>query len=88
MNILPLVTAFILLFALCSYTLLQQYISVSHESFKIRAAHRIERQHLSEIDRLAYRRHRNKNPEAKPSNKSETAEYISPRTFFPCCAIV
>lgn len=86
MNILPMVTALALLFALCSYTLMHQYIAVKFESQKVRGAHRIERVFLSEIDRGRYRSH-----SAKPSNKKKEEQsdeqikemtYHSPRMLF------
>ncbi|NGX45097.1 MAG: hypothetical protein K940chlam2_00239 [Chlamydiae bacterium] len=86
MNILPMVTAFALLFALCSYTLLHQSIAVQFESIKVRGAHRIERVLLTELDRISYHRHPVKTSNKKkdkPKDKEITEmKYHSPRMVF------
>lgn len=80
------VTAFALLFALCSYTLLHQSIAVQFESIKVRGAHRIERVLLTELDRARYHRHpvkTSKKQKEEPTDKEITEmKYNSPRMAF------
>lgn len=81
MNILPLVSAFILLFALGSYTLVHEYHAAMQEKFHYTAALRIQRRWAKCIQAEEFRKLPGKNEETKEKKESEKkgGEYKSPR---------
>lgn len=91
MNILPLVTAFLLLFALGAYTLLHQSIATRQEERHLEGAQRLHWRKVSQADRALYKalpaKPTNTKTEKKPS-APKPSPYISPRKKFnlPECA--
>lgn len=84
MNILPLVTAFMLLFAIGAYTLLQQAISTRQEERHFGAAQRLHWKSVSQIESALYKLHPGQSPShvAKEKTKQPDKPYESPRTKF------
>lgn len=87
MNILPIATAFIFLFALQAYTLLQRTMATSQETMHFSGAQRIYWNHLNQEQRQLYKTFKNSIPaakknEKKPASAPKESEYKSLRTYF------
>ena len=85
MNVLPLVSAFILIFAICSYTFVHNVRTAMEEKIHFSASHRISRKFVSNLTKKAYAQEDAKN--LHPTKKEKTkvkkeTPYRSPRDFF------
>ena len=89
MNILPLVSAFIFLFALGSYTLIHHFKATMQEQNHYSASLNIQRKYAKKILKKKWKEIEGKNLHPKKnteSNKDENLQYFSPRDrlkFFP-----
>lgn len=84
MNVLPFVSAFLLIFAICSYSFVHNVRSAVEEWIHFRASHRISRKFFAKCADEIYKTHRGKDlhPSRKSSQPVETAVYHSPRDAF------
>jgi len=79
MNVLPLVSAFILIFAICSYTFFYNVSAAVQEKTHFQGAHRIQRKFASLVQSKLYTKMKGEKGEAKPTSSKEQEEFKSPR---------
>ncbi len=82
MNILPLVSAFILIFAICSYTFFYSASAALLEESHFKGAHKIERLFTSRIQRKLFSKIKAQGDENSPQSHISSTNFHSPRDYF------
>lgn len=85
MNILPLVSAFLIIFAICSYSFVHNLRTIVEEKVHYSGSFRIQRKFSQSLARHTYTKHKGKNFHSKQTSatpvKEEEASYHSPRDW-------
>lgn len=84
MNVLPLVSAFLFLFSLCTFAFVQNVRTAIEEHIHIAASYRIHRKFINNTSHAIYKKQRAKNLHSKEDNRENTSstEFHSPRDAF------
>lgn len=82
MNILPLVSAFILIFGICSYTFFHHFTAAVIEHRHYRGAHKISRTFASRMQRKTFAKIKANNTETQKSAITTSTVFHSPRDRF------
>ncbi|NGX47493.1 MAG: hypothetical protein K1000chlam3_00867 [Chlamydiae bacterium] len=85
MNVLPLVSAFLLIFAICSYTFVHTVRTAIEAKTHFSGSYRISRKFAIDLASDVYTKHKAENlhPQKKGENETQTkGEYTSPRDWF------
>lgn len=85
MNVLPLVSVFLMIFAICSYTFVHKIRTVIEAKTHLSSSYRITRQFASNTNRIMYQKYRavkSPTPKKQKSSGPKNSSYHSPRDAF------